>query len=126
MDALTNTAEIESWESVCQFDDLIDNVGVCVLVNDKQIAIFRLSDSRKLYAIDNLDPFSHANVLSRGMSGDLKGQPVVASPIYKQHFNLNTGQCLEDETVKIPVYPIRIVNGKVQVADQSEVLKSEK
>ncbi len=126
MDALTNTAEIESWESVCQFDDLIDNVGVCVLVNDKQIAIFRLSDSRKLYAIDNLDPFSHANVLSRGMSGDLKGQPVVASPIYKQHFNLNTGQCLEDETVKIPVYPIRTVNGKVQVADQSEVLKSEK
>lgn len=126
MDALTNTAEIESWESVCQFDDLIDNVGVCVLVNGKQIAIFRLSDSRKLYAIDNLDPFSHANVLSRGMSGDLKDQPVVASPIYKQHFNLNTGQCLEDETVKIPVYPIRIVNGKVQVADQSEVLKSEK
>lgn len=126
MDALTNTAEIESWKSVCQFDDLIDNVGVCVLVNDKQIAIFRLSDSRKLYAIDNLDPFSHANVLSRGMSGDLKGQPVVASPIYKQHFNLNTGQCLEDETVKIPVYPIRTVNGKVQVADQSEVLKSEK
>ncbi len=117
MDALTNTAEIESWESVCQFDDLIDNVGVCVLVNGKQIAIFRLSGSNKLYAIDNLDPFSHANVLSRGMSGDLKDQPVVASPIYKQHFNLNTGQCLEDETVKIPVYPIRIVNGKVQVAD---------
>ena len=116
MSALGNTAEIESWESVCQFDDLIDNVGVCVLVNDKQIAIFRLSGSNKLYAIDNHDPFSHANVLSRGMCGDLKDQPVVASPIYKQHFNLNTGQCLEDDSVKIPVYPIRIVNGNVQVA----------
>ncbi len=116
MDALNNTAEIESCESVCQFDDFIDNVGVCVLVNDKQIAIFRLSGSSKLYAIDNLDPFSHANVLSRGMCGDLKGQPVVASPIYKQHFNLNTGQCLEDESVKITVYPIRIINGNIQVA----------
>jgi len=125
MNALSNTEEIESWESVCQFDDLIDNIGVCVLVNDKQIAVFRLSDSRKLYAIDNLDPFSHANVLSRGMSGDLKGQPVVASPIYKQHFNLDTGQCLEDESVKIPVYPIRVVDGNVQILEQSEEYKSE-
>lgn len=116
MSALSNTAEIDSWESVCKFDDLIDNVGVCVLVNDKQIAIFRLSGSSKLYAIDNHDPFSDANVLSRGICGDLKEQPVVASPIYKQHFNLNTGQCLEDEAVKIAVYPIRIVNGYVQVA----------
>ncbi len=116
MSALSNTAEIENWESVCQLNDLIDNVGVCVLVNDKQIAIFRLSGSNKLYAIDNHDPFSNANVLSRGMCGDLKGQPVVASPIYKQHFNLSTGQCLEDEAVKIAVYPIRIINSSIQVA----------
>ncbi len=116
MDAVTNTVEVETWESVCQFDDLIDNVGVCVLVNDKQIAVFRLSGSEKLYAIDNHDPFSDANVLSRGISGDLKGQPVVASPIYKQHFNLDSGQCLEDESIKIPVYPVRIINGSVQVA----------
>ncbi len=125
MNALSNTAEIESWESVCQFDDLIDNVGVCVLVNDKQIAIFRLSGSNKLYAIDNHDPFSHANVLSRGMCGDLKGNPIVASPIYKQHFNLDTGQYLEDESVKIPVYPIRVVDGNVQILEQSEEYKSE-
>ena len=111
-----NTVDVESWESVCQFDELIDNVGVCVLLHDKQIAIFRLSGSNDLYAIDNHDPFSNANVLSRGMCGDLKGQTVVASPIYKQHFNLETGQCLEDESVKLPVYPIRVVDGSVQVA----------
>lgn len=124
MSALSNTAEIDSWESVCKFDDLIDNVGVCVLVNDKQIAIFRLSGSSMLYAIDNHDPFSDANVLSRGLCGDLKEQPVVASPIYKQHFNLNTGQCLEDEAVKIAVYPIRIINGNVQILKQGEEYKS--
>ena len=121
MDAVANTVEVENWESVCQFDDLIDNIGVCVQVNDKQIAIFRLSGSNELYAIDNHDPFSNANVLSRGISGDLKGQPVVASPIYKQHFNLNTGQCLEDETIKIPVYPVRVVDSNVQILNQSEV-----
>ena len=115
MDAVANTVEVENWESVCLFDDLTDNIGVCVQVDDKQIAIFRLSGSDELYAIDNHDPFSDANVLSRGICGDLKGQPVVASPIYKQHFNLNTGQCLEDESVTIAVYPVRIVNGNIQI-----------
>ena len=85
-------------------------------MNDKQIAVFRLSNSEKLFAIDNYDPFSKANVLSRGVVGDLKNQLVVASPIYKQHFNLDTGQCLEDESVRIPVYGVRILNGIVQIA----------
>ena len=67
-----------------------------------------------LYAIDNHDPFSQANVLSRGIVGDLKGRDVVASPIYKHHFDLNTGECLEDDT-KIPVYQIRENGGKVEV-----------
>lgn len=116
MNAVSNSVEVESWESVCQFDDLIDNIGVCVLLNDKQIAIFRLSGSSDLYAIDNHDPFSNANVLSRGLCGDLKDQPVVASPIYKNHFNLKTGQCLEDDSVTLPVYPVRVVEGSVQVA----------
>jgi len=118
MSTVSKTVEIEVWESVCQFDELIDNVGVCVLVNEKQIAIFRLSGSEQLYAIDNHDPFSNANVLSRGICGDLKGNPVVASPIYKQHFDLATGQCLEDESVKLAVYSVRVVDGNVQVEKQ--------
>ena len=115
MDAVNTNIEADTWIDVCQIDDLIDNIGVCVLLNDKQIAIFRLSGSDELYAIDNHDPFSNANVLSRGICGDLKGQAVVASPIYKHHFNLMSGQCLEDESVEIPVYPVRVVDGCVQV-----------
>ena len=120
MNAVSSTEQVDAWESVCQTDDLIDNVGVCVLVNDKQIALFRLSGSGDLYAIDNYDPFSNANVISRGMCGDLKGQPVVASPIYKQHFNLKTGQCLEDDAVALAVYPVRVVDGNVQILKQGE------
>ena len=116
MEAVRAAAESENWVEVYRLDDLIDNVGVCALVNDKQVAIFRLSGSDKLYAIDNHDPFSKANVLSRGVVGDLKGQLVVASPIYKQHFNLETGQCLEDESVCIPVYGVRVIDGMVQIA----------
>ena len=116
MGAVKAETVCESWVAVCQFDDLIDNVGVCALVNDKQVAIFRLSGHDKLYAIDNHDPFSNANVLSRGVVGDLKGQLVVASPIYKQHFNLETGQCLEDDSVCLPVYGIRVIDGMIQIA----------
>jgi nitrite reductase (NADH) small subunit len=75
-----------------------------------------MSKDKAVYAINNYDPFGNANVLSRGIIGDINGQPVVASPLYKQHFNLQTGVCLEDETVRIPAYAVRIENGKVQVS----------
>ncbi|TRW95888.1 nitrite reductase small subunit NirD [Candidatus Methylobacter oryzae] len=112
------------WISVCQVDDLQPNSGVCALLEGEQVAIFWMpvlsgtevpEFDAKVYAVGNYDPFGNANVLSRGLIGDIGGQPVVASPLYKQHFNLQTGVCLEDETVKIPVYAIRIDNGSVQV-----------
>lgn len=111
-----NKVDVYHWETVCQFDDLVDNIGVCVLVNDKQIALFRLTGSDEIYAIDNFDPFSRVNVLSRGMCGDLNGQAVVASPIYKQHFNLKTGQCLEDDAIKLPIYSVQLIDGAIQIA----------
>lgn len=104
-----------TWIDVCELGDLIENIGVCALINETQIAIFRLSGCEQIYAIDNHDPFSDANVLSRGVVGDLKGQFVVASPIYKQHFNLQTGQCLEDKSVKLRTFPVRVLDGIVQV-----------
>ena len=105
-----------SWVPVCELDDLLTNVGVCAKVADRQVAIFKIVDQGKttLYAIDNHDPFSKANVLSRGIVGDLKGHNVVASPIYKQHFCLETGKCLEEDT-QIPVYKVRENAGKVEV-----------
>ena len=105
---------MSEWVKVCRLDDIVPNTGVCALVNGRQIAIFRLDDDR-LYAIDNQDPFSRANVLSRGIVGDLKGELVVASPLYKQHFSLVTGRCIEDETVSVPVYGASIQGEHVMV-----------
>jgi NAD(P)H-dependent nitrite reductase small subunit len=86
---------------------------VCALVAGEQVALFRVEED--IFAIGNCDPFSGANVLSRGIVGDLKGELVVASPVYKQHFSLLTGRCLEDETVAVPVYAARIEGGFVLV-----------
>jgi nitrite reductase (NADH) small subunit len=104
------------WQDVCSVDDLQPDSGVCALVDGQQVAIFYMPKDKAVFAINNYDPFGHANVLSRGLIGDINGQPVVASPLYKQHFNLQTGVCLEDETVTIPAYPVRIENGSVQVS----------
>ena len=106
--------DMREWAAVCRLDDIVPNTGVCALVAGRQIAVFRLDDD-SLYALDNFDPFSRANVLSRGIVGDLRGEPVVASPVYKQHFSLRTGKCLEEPEVSIPVYVARIRDGSVFV-----------
>lgn len=102
-----------SWTTVCHLDDILPNAGVAALVNETQVAIFRVDN--KVYALANKDPFSNANVLSRGIVGSLKGTLVVASPIYKQHFSLEAGNCLEDQSVSIPCYQVRTEGDLVQV-----------
>ncbi len=103
------------WINVCSVDDLQPDSGVCTLVEGQQVAIFYMVKEESIYAIHNYDPIGKANVLSRGMIGDIKGEPVVASPLYKQHFSLRTGICLEDEQVAIPVYPVRIDNNRLEI-----------
>ena len=104
----SNAAVSSTWITVCAETELLNNIGVAALVNQQQIALFRLSGGTRIYAIDNHDPFSGANVISRGIVGDLDGVPVVASPIYKQHFRLEDGQCVEDDSVVLATWPTRI------------------
>jgi nitrite reductase (NADH) small subunit len=103
------------WEDVCAIDDVLPGTGAAALVGGEQIAIVR-TRSDALYAISNFDPFSKAFVLARGIVGDRAGVPKIASPIYKQSFDLQTGQCLDDEGVRLPVYAARVVAGRIQVA----------
>jgi nitrite reductase (NADH) small subunit len=103
---------------VCRLDDILPDTGVCALVHGEQVAIFLVD--RKIYAIGNRDPFSGANVLSRGIVGDLNGELVVASPLYKQHFSLLTGRCIEDPSVSVPVYGVRVEGEDIQILKTGE------
>ncbi len=105
---------------VCPLEDIVPGAGVAALVGGEQVAIFRLDDD-SVHALGNFDPFSRANVLSRGIVGDLKGELVVASPVYKQHFNLLTGRCVEDASARIPVYAARVDEGWVVVEPRKQV-----
>jgi len=84
----------------------------------QQVAIFRVNS--EFYAISDYDPFSGAYVLSRGIVGDRAGVVKVASPIYKQSFSLLTGECLDDPTVKLPTYPLQVVDDIIYILAQTE------
>jgi nitrite reductase (NADH) small subunit len=113
---MTLLNDIRVWTVACAYDHLIPGRGVAVLLDDgSQAALFRLPDG-SLHAVGNIDPFSGAAVLSRGLVGDRGGAPMVQSPIKKQAFALETGVCLDDPEVAIPVYSVRATgDGVVEI-----------
>lgn len=111
-------AAVEPTEThmVCKVSDLIQNSGVCALIGSTQIAIFYLpKETPSVYAISNWDPIGEANVMSRGIVGDIKGKLVVASPLYKQHFDLATGDCIEDSEKSVVCYKVSIDGDNVLI-----------
>jgi len=112
---LTAPNPVVTWVDVCRYDELLPERGVCALVGPWQVAVFRLAGDGELRAISNYDPFSSAFVLSRGIVGTRDGRIKVASPIFKQSFDLTTGECLEDPGVCIATFPVRSNDGVVQV-----------
>ena len=109
--------------TICNLNDIIPETGVCALVDGKQIAIFHTKHNH-LFALDNYDPFSQANVLSRGLIGGTtltndggidEAVLYVASPIYKQRFNLATGHCLDDKSVTLATYHVELDGNDVVV-----------
>ena len=113
---MTLLNDIQVWTPACAYDRLIPGRGAGVLLPDgQQAALFRLDDG-SVHAIGNIDPFSGAAVMSRGIVGDRGGRATVQSPIKKQAFALDDGMCLDDPAVSVPVFRTRItVEGSVEV-----------
>lgn len=106
-----------NWQAVCQIQDLVADSGVVVWLDGEQVALFYLPEQEQaLYAIDNRDPRSGANIIGRGLVGNLQGELTVAAPLYKQHFSLASGRCLEDAQQCLKVWPVRINGQAVEVA----------
>ncbi len=104
---------VRTWHGVCTLDDIPAQSGVCALIGERQIAIFRWNDG--LYALGNWDPIGKAFVMSRGILGSAGDTPKVASPLYKQSYDLRTGRCLDDADTALPVFRVRLVGDRVEV-----------
>lgn len=111
---------MSSWNIICNLDAILPGTGVCALVDGRQIAIFRPYADDRIYALDNLDPFAQASVLSRGLIAEHNGELWVASPLKKQHFRLHDGLCMEDEAYSVAAYSCRVVEGEVHIDVQHQ------
>lgn len=108
-------AVTEKQIDICSLTDLVEDAGTAALIDETQIALFYVKKMGQVFALDNYDPFSEANVLSRGIIGSMDDDLVVASPVYKQHFKLETGECVEDNSMAVKAYPVSIQNGRVML-----------
>ena len=102
------------WTPVCRYAELLPERGVAALVNGEQVALFRTFDGM-LHAIGNRDPFTGTFVLARGIVGTRGNAPTVASPLFKQVFDLRTGACVSEADARVPVHEVRCVDGVVEV-----------
>ncbi|WP_235020139.1 nitrite reductase small subunit NirD [Ruania rhizosphaerae] len=110
-----------TWVAVCQRAELGVERGIAALVDGQQMALFRLRDD-SVHAVQQRDPFSGANVMSRGIVGTRQGEPTVAGPMYKQVFSLRTGACLErgsyepvDDSADLRTWDVQVLDGVVHV-----------
>ncbi len=120
-----STAISTEWVSICPVEDLLANTGLCALHEGEQVAIYKINPCEEysqnfLYAISNYDPIGKANVLSRGILGNIGNHLVVASPLYKQHFDLFSGECLEDPEHRVKTYEVRCFNDEIQLKKSAQ------
>jgi nitrite reductase (NADH) small subunit len=114
-DMMTNAFSVQ-WVPACSLHDLVADSGIAVWTEFGPVAIYWLPDTETQYfAIGHHDPASGANVLARGIVGDIKDEPVVASPIYKHHYSLITGICIENNALTVPVFALREHNGQLEL-----------
>lgn len=114
-DVIANDEMKTNWITVCKATDVIYETGVAAIINNIPIAVYRLRNN-KVYALGNVDPYCDAGVLARGLIGSIDGVPVVASPMYKQHFRLEDGVCVEEPQISVASYETIIIDGMVSVA----------
>jgi nitrite reductase (NADH) small subunit len=106
-----------SWVPVCRVDDLEVERGAAALIEGDQLALFLLHDG-SIHAVQQRDPYSGAYVMSRGIVGSRGDAPTVASPMFKQVFDLRTGTCLDTlgkERHDLRTWPVAVEQGIVHI-----------
>lgn len=117
------TEENKRWQEICGLDEIPEQAGIGARLGRKPIALFRFGKS--VYALDDQEPGSDANVLSRGILGDAAGEPVVISPLYKQRIRLRDGCQVDNGEPAVRAWPVKIENGKVWVGNDALLVRAE-
>lgn len=108
-------ASLVEWVRVCRLDDLADSWGEAALVKGQQLALFRVGHG-DVFAVAQADPSTRAHVMSRGMVGTRGRTHTIASPLHKEIYSLATGECFGRPELHLGTYPVRVVDGVVEVS----------
>ncbi|URQ62358.1 nitrite reductase large subunit NirB [Pantoea alhagi] len=106
----------EPWSDICTLEAIPPQAGIGARLGGQRIALFRFGDV--IYALDDNEPGTNASVMSRGILGDVAGEPIVISPLYKQRFRLRDGIALDGADLQLRCWPVRIVAGRVLVGSE--------
>ncbi|MGA7206315.1 MAG: nitrite reductase small subunit NirD [Specibacter sp.] len=103
------------WFRVCRLSDLADSWGEAALVDGRQVALFRVGPN-DVFAVSQADPATRAHVMARGLVGTRGRTHTIASPLHKEVYSLATGECFGRPELHLGTYPVRVVDGAVEVA----------
>jgi nitrite reductase (NADH) small subunit len=102
------------WRRVCLVDDLEPAWGEAALVAGRQVALFRTGPS-EVFAVAHEDPATGAHVMARGILGSRGARPTIASPLHKEVYDLETGECFSTPGLSIAAFTTRVVDGYVEI-----------
>ena len=102
------------WHRVCLVDDLEPAWGEAALVAGRQIALFRTGPA-EVFAVAHEDPATGAHVMARGILGSRGARPTIASPLHKEVYDLETGECFSTPGLSIAAFSTRVVDGFVEI-----------
>jgi len=92
---------------------LLPGKGETVLLAGKRIAVFNVDG--QFYALDDDCPHRGGPL---GPGWVEAGKCTVACPLHGWEFDLKTGACLTVPARPVRAYPVRVVEGKVEVSVQ--------
>ena len=105
---------VSGWHTVCRVDDLELAWGEAALVAGRQVALFR-TGANEVFAVAHEDPATGAHVMARGILGSRGARPTIASPLHKEVYDLETGECFSSPDLSLATFRTRIAGGVVEI-----------
>jgi len=103
------------WHRVCALAELELAWGEAALIAGRQVALFR-TGPREVFAVAQQDPATGAHVMARGILGSRGTRPTIASPLHKEVYDLETGECFGTAAMRLETFSTRISDGFIEVA----------
>lgn len=94
---------------VAKVEELVPRIGYAMTVDEKKIAVFRLSDGR-IKALENVSPYRQGPLAEGTVSGEY-----VYCPLYDWKISLLDGQVQEPDEGRVATFEVVIEQDEVYV-----------